>query len=272
MSRWGGPCLAAVLGLGHAVTAGAEVPPGHAGACSLVSATGETLFAGACTILRRAQTQTTEAARCNYLRYEVLYPGIGLAIVAHSDDPDCPPTFQNRPAEFLAQDRHGQLVLATAEGALVRFDPGPPEPPPPMPGLEDFLRGIELCEPTPDYRAFTRSLRQSFATGSGDTGSIAWPVGNPPAGQALHRRQSGAWHQIDVPLRGSYLGLGIAGLRLETEIATGQTRDTVLFADPPEALARQFGATLLGAGKTAAPALPDLPENPPGRLVCTGME
>ena len=268
MSRWGVACLAALLGLGHAGTA--EVPPGHAGACSLVSAGGETLFAGACTILRRAQTQPTEAARCRYLRYEVLYPGIGLAIVGRSDDPDCPPTFQDRPAEFLARDRHGQLVLATAEGTLVRFDPGPPEPPPPVPVLEDFLRGIERCDPTPGYRAFTRSLRQRFATGSGDRGAIAWPEGNPPAGQALHRRQSGAWQQIDVPLRGSYLGLGIAGLRLETEIATGQSRDTVLFSDPPEALARQFGATRGEAGQTAAPAA--LPENPPGRLVCPGME
>ncbi|PZX23331.1 hypothetical protein H9N28_08460 [Rhodobacter capsulatus] len=242
---WTGPALAALVWFGFAAAALAAEPGGatdYTGACSLTAAGGETLFAGDCAISHRPAPPAAAEDRCAYQRYEVLFPGVGLAVVERGNDPECPPRFQDRPAAFLARDRRGQLVLATAEGALVRFAPSPAEPPAPAPVLDDLLRGIETCRPGPEYRALTRSLRQAAASASEAIGAIPWPAGNPPPGQPLRLRQSGAWQQIDVPLRGRYLGLPLAGLRLETETGTGQQRDTLFFAGAP------------------------------GRLVCTGLD
>ncbi|ETD81429.1 hypothetical protein ACTTAF_11105 [Rhodobacter capsulatus] len=233
---WTGPALAALVGLGCAAAAFAAEPGAatdYEGACSLTAAGGETLFAGDCAISRRTAPPASAEDRCAYQRYEVLFPGIGLAVVERGNDPDCPPRFQDRPAAFLARDRQGQLVLATAEGALLRFSPGPADPPAPVPVLDDLFRGFETCRPGPEYQAFARQLRKVLASGEDGPGAIAWPAGNPPPGQKLRSRQSGSWQQIDVPLRGRYLGLLLAGLRLETGTGTGQRRDTLIFAGPP---------------------------------------
>lgn len=233
---WTGPALAALVGLGLATAALAAEPGGardYTGPCSLTAAGGETLFAGDCAISHRPAAPAAAGERCAYQRYELLFPGIGLAVVERGNDPECPPRFQDRPAAFLARDRQGRLVLATDEGALVRFAPGPTDPPAPAPVLDGFLRGIETCRPGPEYQAFARQLRRGQVLATEGLGGVAWPDGNPPPGQPVRSRQSGAWQQIDVPLRGRYLNLPLAGLRLETETGTGTQRDTLVFAAPP---------------------------------------
>lgn len=260
----------------------------HEGACSMSSAKGETLFAGDCVITRRAETRDTAGERCDYLRYEVLFPGVGLAVVQQGQDIVCPPRFQDRDAEFLAMDKRGQLVIATAEGALLRFDPGTAdaEPAPVLPVLDDFLRGIEACSFTEDHQAFTRSLWAAFpitATDpdglrslSGAGGEILWPPGNPPPAQPLRSRKTGVVQQIDVPLRGTYLGLALVALRLETEIGTTAFRETYVFSAPHAEIERKFGASVRGARQQepmpgdSPHALPEIAEDDPGRLMCEG--
>ncbi|PYF09913.1 hypothetical protein C8J30_10645 [Rhodobacter viridis] len=281
--------LLSLAALPCAATAGeAEGVKVHEGACSMTSAKGETLFAGDCVITRRAETRDVAGERCDYLRYEVLYPGVGLAVVEQGQDIVCPPRFQDRDAEFLAMDKRGRLVVATAEGALLRFDPGAldPEAAPVLPELDDDLAGIEACSFTPDHQAFVQSLWAAFpvtATDpdglrslSGGGGEILWPPGNPPPDQPVRSRKTGVVQQIDVPLRGTYLGLAIAALRLETEIGTSAFSETYVFAEPRAAIDRKFGASVRGARKQdplpgeTHKVLPDIAEDDPGRLMCEG--
>lgn len=262
-------------------------PRAYPGACSMTSAAGETVFSGSCPITRdRIVLAGISGARCSYARFEVLFPGVGLGVVLQGEGEDCPPRFQDAPAEFVARDKAGQLVVATQAGALVRFDPGPdaPETPEALPVLDDFLNGIEACNASSDYAAFVTSLSQAYPVlASNPEGpvpgplpdtTILWPPGNPVPGAAVQARKLGDLRQTDVPLRGLYHDLPVAGLRLEAPIGAEITRSLLLFDAPHAAVAQKFEASVRGTrtealqNDTGAPLLPDLPEGEPGRLRC----
>lgn len=286
--------FAAALWLGAALPVLAGAADGlqrHQGACSVTAPTGETLFAGDCAITRSHVAQLQAGTHCAYTRYEVLYPGIGLGVALRPETAGCAPQFQDQPADFLAMDKRGQLVMATAAGALFRFDPGPPDPAPPapLPVLDDFLRGIEACDFSPAYDAFARSLWEAFpaeledpdglSTTPAAGAAILWPADNPPPLQPVRARKTGYTQHLDVPLRGTYHGLEIVGLRMEAGIGSEIDMESFLFNAPKDVLEGKFGASVRGKNRLEesrnfddAPFLPRIEEGAPARLSCYGTE
>lgn len=272
-------CLIGLCWLLAAPAAFARTPDlPYAGDCEL--STGKRLiYRGTCAVSRATITAAQTAGRCTGELIALRIPRHGRADLLRGTGPGCGADFLGSPVAFIAEDSAGWLVVSSAAGKVLRFDPGPD---PALPVLDDFLAGLDRCTPSERSMRFFQSLAASYTVPAdapeGPVAANGQPVIWPPGGLLDPARVSavkrGDELHVDVRVTGSYLGLPLSRLHFEFLPDGGWFLEQSLVFEAPRAeVEARFGAALAQTereirAETGQKDTAYVAQTEPGTLVC----